>query len=61
MQATVLLKDIEQGANAFNAIWEEWINPHHAPVRSHLALDWPNKPPSSVLQRFLGRQATQQY
>lgn len=32
LQANVLLKDIAQGAEIFNAIWEQWIDPKHAPV-----------------------------
>jgi enamine deaminase RidA (YjgF/YER057c/UK114 family) len=35
-QVNVLLKDINAGAETFNALWEQWIDPHHAPVSSPL-------------------------
>ncbi|KAK9907439.1 hypothetical protein WJX75_003727 [Coccomyxa subellipsoidea] len=34
LKATVLLKDIALGADVFNAVWEKWINPQHAPART---------------------------
>ncbi|BDA48082.1 probable rutC family protein YoaB at C-terminar half [Coccomyxa sp. Obi] len=33
LKANVLLKDIALGAETFNAIWEKWIDPKHAPAR----------------------------
>ncbi|CAL8462921.1 g2455 [Coccomyxa elongata] len=33
LKANVLLKDIAQGVDIFNAIWEKWIDPKHAPAR----------------------------
>lgn len=32
MQANVLLRNIEQGVAVFNNMWEQWIDPQHAPV-----------------------------